>query len=62
MNDLYLKYQFTDRAGRRVYTIAWAEDKKNIIGQIRLLHGKDSLGTKVYIDWVEPTNCIPTEK
>ena len=58
MNDLYLSYQFTDRAGRRVYNIYCAPDTGQpvfdglILGQMRINPDKDD---NVLLEWVEET-------
>ena len=52
MNDLYLKYQFTDRAGRYVFNIQNYEDGDVVLGQIRLHPDKDD---NVLLEWVEET-------
>ena len=50
MNDLYLSYQFTDRAGREVYNISSCDKTDVILGQIRLHPDKDD---NVLLEWVE---------
>ena len=52
MNDLYLKYHFTDRAGRHVYIILAGGDHPPILGQIRLHPDKDD---NVLLEWAEET-------
>ena len=51
MNDLYLEYQFTDRAGRGVYNIITV-GTEDVIGQIRLHPDKDD---NVLLEWIEET-------
>ena len=68
MNDLYLRYQFTDRAGRKVYNILTSKPTlfvnksvnficetklENILGQIRITHGEDIKSAKLWLDWKE---------
>ena len=55
-NDLYLEYQFTDRAGRKVYH-AVTPGLTIVLAEVRLQHGKDSQGTDVWIHWSED-QCI----
>ena len=55
MNDLYLEYQFTDRAGRGVYNIITV-GTEDVIGQIRLHPDKDD---NVLLEWIKPE--VPTE-
>ena len=61
MNDLYLEYQFTDRAGRGVYNIITV-GTEDVLGQIRLHPDKDDCedrGCNVLLEWTEPE--VPTE-
>ena len=59
MNDLYLKFQFTDRAGRRVYNIYEADTNivqpekhgSQLLGQVRMHpFAKDD---NVLLEWVQ---------
>ena len=59
MNDLYLEYQFTDRAGRGVYNIITV-GTEDVIGQIRLHPDKED---NVLFEWTKqegaPDEPIP---
>ena len=52
MNDLYLEYQFTDRAGRYVYNIhePMAPDRGPVLGQIRMHPDADD---NILLEWIE---------
>ena len=48
--NLFLRFQFTDRAGRYVFNMLKYEDG-DVIGQIRLHPDKDD---NVLLEWTEP--------
>jgi hypothetical protein len=52
MNDLILKYIFTDRGGNEVYTIYNPTDTEfnNPLGQLRMKYGGED-GASVSVEW-----------
>ena len=70
MDDLYLKYLFTDRAGRSVFSVYNADDEDNetgferneILGQMRMKVGVDFVTSfDLTVDWTEAVGN-PEEK
>ena len=61
MEDLILRYQFTDRAGRGVFNIHTYNDRKlgPITGQIRLKTGSEVDAPNCIIDWAEGGQHAP---